>query len=105
MHSGNWSDLADEYIFNQEFSSVSSSNKRERFKIDQNGDREMDFEFLTFGTWGFIIIFSKHIALMAPKSNITLKTCLSYYRVQKRANVPSVRFHYLFRNIFLNHNN
>ena len=59
MHSGNWSDLADEYIFNQEFSSVSSSNKRERFKIDQNGDREMDFEFLTFGTWGFIIIWSR----------------------------------------------
>ena len=59
MHSGNWSDLADEYIFNQEFSSVSSSNKRERFKIDQNGDREMDFEFLTFGTWGFIIICSR----------------------------------------------
>lgn len=59
MQSGNWSDLADEYIYNQEFSSVSSSNKRERFKIDQNGDREMDFEFLTFGTWGFIIICSR----------------------------------------------
>ena len=54
MHMGNWSDLADEYIYNQEFSSVSSSNKREKFKIDQNGDREMDFEFLTFGT-GFQI--------------------------------------------------
>ena len=97
---GNWSDLADEYIYNQEFSSVSSSNKREKFKIDQNGDREMDFEFLTFGT-GFQID-NVVIALSTnQRARQHFETC--YYRVQKRANVdPSF---YLFRNVLQNHNN
>ena len=100
MHMGNWSDLADEYIYNQEFSSVSSSNKREKFKIDQNGDREMDFEFLTFGT-GFQID-NVVIALSTnQRARQHFETC--YYRVQKRANVdPSF---YLFRNVWQNHNN
>ena len=90
MHMGNWSDLADEYIYNQEFSSVSSSNKREKFKIDQNGDREMDFEFLTFGT-GFQID-NVVIALSTnQRARQHFETC--YYRVQKRANVdPSFLF-------------
>ena len=31
------------------FKSVSSGNEQQRFKIDENGDREMDFELVSYG--------------------------------------------------------
>ena len=39
-----------ELYLNKMFSSVSSGNEKQRFKIDDTGDREMDFELLSFGT-------------------------------------------------------
>ena len=40
--------IVENYIINKTFTSVTSSNKEQTFKIDANGDREMDFELLTF---------------------------------------------------------
>lgn len=37
---------------------------------------------------------------MAPESNNNLETCPSYYRVQKRANVPSVRDFIIYFEIY-----
>ena len=43
-------DKSPEIIKNKMFNSVSSGNEKQCFKIDENGDREMDFEILSFGT-------------------------------------------------------
>ena len=42
-------DKSPEIIKNKMFNSVSSGNEKQCFKVDENGDREMDFELLSFG--------------------------------------------------------
>ena len=41
-----------------------------------------------------------HVDAMALESNNNSETCLSYYRVQKRANVPSVRDFIIYFEIY-----